>query len=427
MLLQALHAPQAFPEPPYLFFTGCSTAFPARDTCGLHALLFSASTKSLVSMENQLALNKKVEKGARLFTSESVSEGHPDKVCDGIADAILDAYLRAEPGARVACEVLCKADHVVLSGEIDSKAAIDHDLVVRNTIRKIGYCYPRSVFHADNLKVIDLIGCQSSNISSGIYAEGQLGAGDQGLVFGYATRETPEYLPLPLVLAHRLTRALADARRSGEAPWLRPDAKAQVTVRYVDHHPVDVDTVVVSTQHDEAYPLVDVRSWLAAYLVPRALGTWWKPGIVLHTNPAGTFAEGGPEADCGVTGRKIIVDTYGGMARHGGGAFSGKDATKVDRSAAYFARYVARQIVERGIAERAELQVCYAIGLAQPVAQYVETFQTGDQQAAEHFAAQFDYRPAAIIERLGLTSPIYEQTTHYGHFGKSYLPWEIIG
>jgi S-adenosylmethionine synthetase len=359
-----------------------------------------------------------------LFTSESVSEGHPDKVADAIADAILDAYIQQDPDARVACEVMCSAGQVTLGGEIGSTATVDHAHTVRDTIRRIGYTDPLEQFNAEGVRITDHLGRQSANIADGIVASGELGAGDQGLMFGYATDETPELLPLTLVLAHRLTRALADRRRSGEEPWLRPDAKAQVTVRYEGIKPVGVDTVVVSTQHAGTKDIDEVQGWLHTTFIPEVLGGWWNDGITVHANPAKNFHIGGPEGDCGVTGRKIIVDTYGGMARHGGGAFSGKDGTKVDRSAAYFARYVARQLVLRGLAQRAELQVCYAIGIADPVAIHVETFGTGDQAAAEHAAQLFDYRPAAIIEQLLLRTPLFQGTTNYGHFGKADLPWE---
>ena len=364
------------------------------------------------------------ERPERLLTSESVSEGHPDKVADTIADAILDAYLAQDPQARVACEVLCKDGHVVLAGEIGSKARVDHTALVRDTVRAIGYDRAGDLFHADTLQVTDLLGRQASNIADGISRNGDLGAGDQGLMFGYATDETPELLPLPLVLSHRLTRGLAEARRSGEVPWLRPDAKAQVTVAYRDGRPEGVHTVVVSTQHLDGIPMEEVRRWLRDTFIPRTLGTWWHDGIILHANPAGAFVQGGPEADCGVTGRKIIVDTYGGFARHGGGAFSGKDGSKVDRSGAYMARLVARGIVQRGIARRAEVQICYAIGVPEPLALQVDTFGTGDTDAALHFAQGFDLRPAAIIERLRLDTPLFARTTNHGHFGKAGLPWE---
>ncbi|HMN06757.1 MAG TPA: methionine adenosyltransferase [Flavobacteriales bacterium] len=360
----------------------------------------------------------------RLFTSESVSEGHPDKVADTISDALLDAYLKEDPQARVACETLCKKDQVVLAGEVSAKVQLDHEAIARETIRRIGYTDPATHFHADGVKVLDLIGAQAREIAEGITQGEELGAGDQGLMFGYATDETESLMPLPIVLAHQLTAGLATARRNGTAPWLRPDNKAQVTIRYEGLRPVAVDTVVVSTQHAGDQPVAAVQEWLRERFIPEVLGPWWHAGITVHANPAGAFVEGGPEADCGLTGRKIIVDTYGGMARHGGGAFSGKDATKVDRSAAYFARWVARRIVQAGLAKRAELQVCYAIGVAQPVALHVDTFGTGDQAAAEQLAATFDYRPQAIIEQLGLREPIYGRTTNYGHFGKEGLPWE---
>jgi S-adenosylmethionine synthetase len=375
-------------------------------------------------MDTQHAALNRDRTGSTLFTSESVSEGHPDKVADAIADAILDAYIAQDPDARVACEVLCKDGDVVLAGEIGSTARVDHQALVRETIRAIGYTDPDEQFHAAGVRITDLLGRQSSNIAEGIVASGELGAGDQGLMFGYATDETPELMPLPLVLAHRLTEGLAQRRKSGAAPWLRPDAKAQVTVRYQGLTPVAVDTVVVSTQHSKEAPIETVQHWLRESFIPEVLGAWWHEGITVHANPAGAFVTGGPEGDCGVTGRKIIVDSYGGMARHGGGAFSGKDGTKVDRSAAYFARYVARQLVLRGLAQRVELQVCYAIGVAQPVALHVDTFGTGDPVAAEHFARQFDYRPAAIIAQLNLRSPLFRSTTNYGHFGKAGLPWE---
>ena len=375
-------------------------------------------------MDKQHAALNGARSHSTLFTSESVSEGHPDKVADAIADAILDAYIAQDPDARVACEVLCKSGDVIIAGEIASTAQVDHSAVARDTIRAIGYTDPQEAFHADGVRITDLLGPQSSNIAEGIVASGEQGAGDQGLMFGYATDETPELLPLPLVLAHRLTQALAALRHSGAVPWLRPDAKAQVSVRYDGHTPVAVDTVVVSTQHRASIPVADVQQWLRHTIIPEVLGPWWHADITVHANPAGAFVIGGPEGDCGVTGRKIIVDSYGGRARHGGGAFSGKDGTKVDRSAAYFARHVARQLVLRGLARQVELQVCYAIGVAQPVALRVDTFGTGDPAAAEAFARSFDHRPAAIIAQLHLRTPLFRRTTNYGHFGKAGLPWE---
>ncbi len=375
-------------------------------------------------MEQQQTVLNGDRTGSTLFTSESVSEGHPDKVADAIADAILDAHIAQDPQARVACEVLCKSRDVVIAGEIRSNARVDHAAIVRDTLRSIGYTDPQESFHADGVRITDFLGGQSDNIADGLVASGELGAGDQGLMFGYATDETPELMPLPLVLAHQLTRALAAQRKSGAVPWLRPDAKAQVSVRYAGTTPVAVDTVVVSTQHAKEVPVEEVQHWLRQRFIPEVLGTWWRNDVIVHANPAGAFVTGGPEGDCGVTGRKIIVDSYGGRARHGGGAFSGKDGTKVDRSAAYFARYVARQLVLRGLAHQVELQVCYAIGVPQPVALHVDTFGTGDPVEAERVARSFDYRPAAIIEQLQLRTPLFASTTHYGHFGKAGLPWE---
>ncbi|XHR28340.1 MAG: methionine adenosyltransferase [Chthoniobacteraceae bacterium] len=361
-----------------------------------------------------------------IFTSESVAEGHPDKVCDFIADSILDACLAQDPESRVACEVLCKDEHVILAGEISSLARIDAEAVARAAIREIGYTDGAARFNADSAQVQNLIGPQSPDIARGVNRESALdmGAGDQGLVFGFATRETPELLPLPISLAHRVTRGLAEARKSQAVPWLRPDAKAQISVRYEQGKPVEVTDAVVSTQHAPATPQGEIHAFVEEQLLPLALGQWFRKGIRLFVNRTGEFVIGGPEGDCGLTGRKIIVDTYGGFARHGGGSFSGKDATKMDRSAAYFARFVARQIVSQGLADCAEIQVAYAIGVAQPVSIGVDTRGTGDERRAERFARQFDYRPAAIIEQLDLRRPIYRATTNYGHFGKLSLPWE---
>ncbi len=362
-----------------------------------------------------------------VFTSESVSEGHPDKVADGISDALLDAYLTRDPKSRVAIETLCKDGLVVVAGEVSTEAVLspaEIEHVVRETIRRIGYDDPSEKFSADRVQIIHAIGQQSRAIAQGIGYGRDQGAGDQGLMFGFACRETPELMPLPLALAHALTRELTAARVRREVDWLRPDAKAQVTVRYPGGSPQAVTDVVVSTQHRRGQNQEELRQWIGSVLLPRALGNWHHAGIRTFINPTGVFDTGGPEGDCGVTGRKIIVDTYGGYARHGGGAFSGKDASKVDRSAAYFARYVARQIVRRGLARTAEIQVAYAIGVAQPVSITVDTRGTGDEALAAQYAAQFDFRPGAIIEQLDLLRPIYAQTTHYGHFGKPGLPWE---
>ncbi len=362
-----------------------------------------------------------------LFTSESVSEGHPDKVADAISDRLLDAYLARDAKARVAIETLCKDALVVVAGEVTTTAPLsgaEIEAVVRETIRAIGYTNAHEKFNADGVQIINALGQQSRAIAQGVGYGKEQGAGDQGLMFGFATDETPTLLPLPISLSHALTRELARARKSKEVDWLRPDAKAQVTVRYQDHRPVEVTDVVVSTQHVRGLDQTLLKSWVSGVLLPRALGPWHHDKLRTFINPTGVFDTGGPEGDCGVTGRKIIVDTYGGFARHGGGAFSGKDPSKVDRSAAYFARHVARQIVRRNLARCAEIQVSYAIGVAQPVSITVDTRGTGDDRLAAQFAAQFDYRPGAIIEQLDLLRPIYAETTHYGHFGKSGLPWE---
>ena len=359
-----------------------------------------------------------------IFTSESVSEGHPDKVCDFIADSVLDAYLAQDAHSHVACEVLCKSNHVILAGEISSNACVDVRAVARTAIREIGYTDSHAIFNADGVKIQNLIGAQSPQIAQGVSLPGATGAGDQGLVFGFATRETPELMPLPIKLAHKITSGLDGARKTGAVDWLRPDAKSQVSVRYDNGKPVSVTDVVVSTQHAQEIPQDDILAFVRDTLLPACLGDWWRDDIRLFVNPTGEFSIGGPEGDCGVTGRKIIVDTYGGYARHGGGAFSGKDATKVDRSAAYFARFVARQIVLKGISECAEIQIAYAIGVAQPVSIHVDTRNTGDADKAERYARQFDFRPAAVIEQLDLLKPIYRSTTNYGHFGKAGLTWE---
>ena len=365
---------------------------------------------------------------AYTFTSESVSEGHPDKVCDTIADAVLDAHLAADPRSRVACEVLCKENRVVLAGEITSPASLDYPALVREVVHEIGYVHDDQVFRPDNLEIHQFLSEQASEIAQGVDADtslaGEQGAGDQGIMFGYATDETPELMPLPILLAHRLAFALAGHRRRGTVAWLRPDAKTQVSVRYENGAPAAVTDVLVSTQHAAGVERDAIRAFVARTLVPEVLEGWFHDDINVMVNPTGSFVQGGPSADAGVTGRKIIVDSYGGMGRHGGGAFSGKDPSKVDRSGAYFCRFVARQVVKAGLARRAEVQVAYAIGLAQPVSVKVDTFGTGDERAAADFVQGFDFRPGAIIERLDLLRPIYRSTTNYGHFGKPELPWE---
>ncbi len=356
-----------------------------------------------------------------VFTSESVSEGHPDKVSDFIADSILDAHIAQDPRSRVACEVLVKCGNVVLAGEITSDARVNYEQVARQAIREIGYTDPTEAFNADGVKITQLLTKQVQEIKQGVDVGG---AGDQGIMFGYATDETPELMPLPILLAHKLAKRLTDVRKAGQKTWLRPDSKTQVSVRYEGNTPVAVDTVLVSTMHARDVSQDEIRSYVANVLCPEVLGSWYHRDLEVLVNPTGSFAEGGPSADCGVTGRKIIVDSYGGMGRHGGGAFSGKDPSKVDRSGAYFCRYVARQVVKQGIARRAEVQVGYAIGRPEPVSVRVDTFGTGDAFAAEELVRSFDFRPRAIIERLDLLRPIYRQSTNYGHFGRPGLSWE---
>lgn len=365
------------------------------------------------------------------FTSESVSEGHPDKVCDYISDSVLDACFEQDPQSRVACETLCKSDTVVLAGEITTNAKLDFDTIVRRAVKEIGYTDPSEPFCDTTLKLIPIITQQSSQISQGVTAttsqSGDQGAGDQGIMFGYATDESPEMMPLPILLAHRLTKGLTDDRKAGRVNFLRPDSKSQVSVLYENNEPKQVTAVVVSTQHTPDATQKQILEYVREDLGPRVLGTWWRNDLALFVNPTGDFSHGGPSADAGVTGRKIIVDTYGGWGRHGGGAFSGKDPSKVDRSSAYFCRFVARQVIASGFARKAEIQVGYAIGMAKPVSVKVDTFGTGDERAAADFVMNaFDFRPRAIIDRLDLLRPIYRGTTNYGHFGRPGLPWEVV-
>ena len=363
-------------------------------------------------------------------SSESVSEGHPDKVCDYIADSVLDAYLRLDKESHVACEVMCKNNFVILGGEISSKGSVNYEEIVRNAIREIGYVDPTEAFNADSVHLLIGISRQSAEIDQGVTVaknkEHEQGAGDQGMMYGYATDETRELMPMPVFLAHKLTRGLAEDRRRKDAkyPWLRPDAKSQVSVVYEDGRPVRVSHILVSTQHTADIKQAGILKYVRNELAPRVLGKWFTKDTKVFVNPTGSFVLGGPSADCGVTGRKIIVDSYGGVGRHGGGAFSGKDPSKVDRSGAYFCRYVARQVVKAGIAKRAEIQVAYAIGMAKPISVKVDTFGTGDEQAAVDLVNRFDFRPAAIVEQLDLLRPIYRKTTNYGHFGRPGLPWE---
>jgi S-adenosylmethionine synthetase len=365
------------------------------------------------------------------FTSESVSEGHPDKVCDYISDSVLDACLEQDPRSRVACETLVKSDHVVLAGEITTNAKLDYEKIVRQAVKEIGYTDTSEPFCDTTLKIISLITKQSNEISQGVTEatsqSGDQGAGDQGIMFGYATDESPEMMPLPILLAHKLTKGMADDRKSGRYNWLRPDSKSQVSLAYDGNDPKEVTAVVVSTQHTPDADQKKITEYVREVLGPRELGQWWNSKLTLFVNPTGSFIHGGPSADAGVTGRKIIVDSYGGWGRHGGGAFSGKDPSKVDRSSAYFCRYVAKQVVASGFAKKAEIQVGYAIGMAKPVSVKVDTFGTGDERAAADFVMNnFDFRPRAIIEKLNLLRPLYRQTTNYGHFGRTGLPWEAV-
>ncbi len=368
-----------------------------------------------------------------LFTSESVSEGHPDKIADQISDGVLDAVLAQDARGRVACETLVNTGLVVLSGEITTTAVIDFTEIARRTVRNIGYDASMG-FDGDACAVIIAMDKQSPDIAQGVN-EGQgldleQGAGDQGLMFGYATNETETLMPMPITFAHTLMQRQAAVRRSGRLPWLRPDAKSQVTIRYENDVPAAIDTIVVSTQHAPDVRYEDLKEAVMEEIIKPALPEGWlKKETRYFINPTGRFVIGGPVGDCGLTGRKIIVDTYGGMARHGGGAFSGKDPSKVDRSAAYAGRYVAKNIVAAGLAARCEIQVAYAIGIAQPVSIRVETFGTGvvsDSRIAELVAEHFDLRPKAIIQTLDLLRPIYAKTAAYGHFGRteSEFLWE---
>ena len=375
-----------------------------------------------------------------LFTSESVTEGHPDKICDQISDAILDAYLAKDPNARVACEVTCTTGIIYIMGEITSDAHVDMEEVARETVRKIGYDRAKYGFDCDTCAVITSVHKQSADIALGVDrsfeakedGKYETGAGDQGIMFGYATNETPEYMPLAISLAHRTAKRLTEVRKNGECPYLRPDGKTQYTILYEDSKPVMIDTVVLSTQHDAEVSVETIRrDMIEKVIKPSVPAEMFTDETKIYINPTGRFVVGGPCGDSGLTGRKIIVDTYGGASRHGGGAFSGKDPTKVDRSASYAARYIAKNVVAAGLCDRCEVQIAYAIGVAKPLSVLLETFGTAkcdEAKLAEAVNELVDLRPDAIIEKFGLRRPIYSPLAAYGHMGREELGvlWESL-
>lgn len=371
-----------------------------------------------------------------LFTSESVTEGHPDKICDQVSDAILDEYLKQDPDSRVAVETMTTTNFVAVVGEVTSKAKFDkhaQEAVIRKTIKEIGYDVPELKFDGNSCEVMIRLHAQSPNISQGVSAsaEKEQGAGDQGLMFGYATNETEELMPMPIIIAHKLTKKLSELRKTKKLPWLRPDGKSQVSVEYVDGKPKRIEAIVISTQHSPEISNDEISKGVIEHVIKPVCGDLWNEKIKTHVNPTGKFEIGGPDGDAGLTGRKIIVDTYGGYGRHGGGAFSGKDPSKVDRSACYMCRYIAKNIVAAQLADKCEVQVAYAIGVSEPVSLMVNTFETGkipEEDIESLVRKHFDMRPAAIISHLDLKKPIYKKTAAYGHFGRNEpeFTWEKI-
>ena len=359
-----------------------------------------------------------------LFTSESVTEGHPDKVCDMISDSILDEYLKGDPNSRVAVETMTTTDFVGVAGEVTSKASFDIESIVRKTITEIGYDNPDLKFDSHSCEVMIKLHEQSPDISQGVTGtdEKEQGAGDQGLMFGYASNETEELMPLPILLAHKLTKKLTDVRKNNQLPWARPDGKSQVSIRYEDDKPKAIEAIVLSTQHSPEITNEEITSQLIEHVIKPVCGDLWNDNIKIHVNPTGKFEIGGPHGDAGLTGRKIIVDSYGGMGRHGGGAFSGKDPSKVDRSACYMCRYVAKNLVAAGLADRCEVQTSYAIGVCQPLSLMINTFGThkiSEDDIEKILNSHFDMKPASIISHLDLKRPIYKKTASYGHFGRN--------
>ncbi len=364
-----------------------------------------------------------------LFTSESVTEGHPDKICDQISDAILDEVLRNDPMGRVAVECAVKTGITFIFGELTTDAYVDFQKIARDVIRGIGYTRAEYGFDADSCGILSSISEQSKEISTAVHGREEVGAGDQGMMFGYACRETPEFMPLPITLAHQLAKKLADARKSNEIPHLRPDGKTQVTVEYENGNPKRIHTIVISAQHDPEISQDELKRSLMEKVVTPVCSGLFDEHTIVHCNPSGSFITGGPKGDSGLTGRKIIVDTYGGYAPHGGGCFSGKDPSKVDRSGAYAARYIAKNIVASGLAEKCQIEISYAIGIAEPVSILVETFGTGKLPADDLeilIRKLFPLKPGDIITRLGLRKPIYAQVAAYGHFGREGVPWENL-